>query len=52
MHRHPQNIVTNLVKIITNLGADVTAMQATPPFIDAVAGPIVDALKEVPSDAH
>ncbi|KAJ7871930.1 hypothetical protein B0H13DRAFT_1895579 [Mycena leptocephala] len=41
-----ENIVTNLVKIITNLGADVTAMQATPPFIDAVAGPIVDALKE------
>ncbi|KAJ6615791.1 hypothetical protein B0H10DRAFT_48348 [Mycena sp. CBHHK59/15] len=41
-----QTVVTDFTTIINNLGGDVTAMQATPPFGDADAQPIVDALRQ------
>jgi hypothetical protein len=41
-----QTVVTDFQTIVTNLAGDVTAMEATPPFADGVAQPIVDALTD------
>lgn len=43
-------MVSGLQTIITNLGNDVTAMDATPPFADGVTQPIVDSLTAVSSN--
>jgi hypothetical protein len=42
-----QTVTNGFNTIINDLGADVTAMQATPPFDDADATPIVNALTDV-----
>ena len=46
-----QALVASFQKIINSLTGDVTAMQATPPFVDAVTQPIVDSLTHVSTDS-
>jgi len=42
-----KNAVRDFTTIVNDLAADVTAMQATPPFDDVDAGLVVDALSDV-----